>query len=703
MHPLSPFVWLRKAVLRSPPLAVLSTVVLLTARWTFFKEIGQTALLVCFGSLFNLKGGQDAPCKLCDLIVQFALKEAKVDKIRGGLKCDKMCWGLGKKCLSTCRTVIDTMKNTTEFPCAAAGICPRVDEFGEHSCRWSFTKLACEPSSQCIRRRGQCELRPGLRQWKRTIRSLRSELALLDDAFHGRARYCSDPEAGPHCITEAHSLSGVISLYLGNGLVLVGGTGLTVRAIESPGGADKRQWLVFWLISFATHFGERFVDVKLSFLPLYYELKLLFVAWIMFGGADRIYREARRRLAAARRALRGAERVRAEDQARYERMLPSVVREAVRSAELHTVLAFASDQQVAASFGHEALGQLRTLWQQAAPRYVQLRLLYASELPAALLHHGEDVQGRGGQGYALSRSGFVLPSVTLGSRAAALRGASWGSSRSLDWLPTWGPGRASRVSYAEASDATLPGESINIDEALGSHPFCVAYLVPPPPTDALGTTLGPCRPSHRWWSMPMRAAVGGAGSHERWKRLRLFVHCLRVAYAWRRRCSSCEGARAALRRGRPLLAACRLGRRLDQLMRHAMHVLRSNGGGEVTDSILAKAFDNGPLGVAREPSTAFHWPSTDLPRPSAPFRALPQARSAVMANTSASFPRCALTRRNPSGMSATSCSYAGARLASTASSATTRHSTRAFGLRCGIATRARATFSLARSRSRSRR
>ena len=49
----------------------------------------------------------------------------------------------------------------------------------------------------------------------------------------------------------------------------------TVHALETPGGDDDRQWLTFWIIFGVFTLFERYADVLLSTLPLYYECKFV--------------------------------------------------------------------------------------------------------------------------------------------------------------------------------------------------------------------------------------------------------------------------------------------------------------------------------------------------------------------------------------------------------------------------------------------
>ena len=83
------------------------------------------------------------------------------------------------------------------------------------------------------------------------------------------------------------------------------GTLASVRAVETPGGDDDRQWLTFWICFFLFTALERFTSVILSsLLPFYYEAKLLMLCWLMFyQGADTVYRTLRRMLSHTRRVM----------------------------------------------------------------------------------------------------------------------------------------------------------------------------------------------------------------------------------------------------------------------------------------------------------------------------------------------------------------------------------------------------------------
>ena len=51
-------------------------------------------------------------------------------------------------------------------------------------------------------------------------------------------------------------------------LPFVIGIASSVRAIETPGGADDRQWLTFWMVFVLFSVAEHFTDVLISRMPL---------------------------------------------------------------------------------------------------------------------------------------------------------------------------------------------------------------------------------------------------------------------------------------------------------------------------------------------------------------------------------------------------------------------------------------------------
>ena len=112
------------------------------------------------------------------------------------------------------------------------------------------------------------------------------------DGLKNRKR-CSEAGAGPYCIKDSEGL-GLLCEYGGLLMTFLGGLFFSIRAIESPGGDDDRQWLTFWMIFFFFTIFERYADVLLSQTPRYYECKLAVLVWLMFAeGADKIYRVVR--------------------------------------------------------------------------------------------------------------------------------------------------------------------------------------------------------------------------------------------------------------------------------------------------------------------------------------------------------------------------------------------------------------------------
>ena len=97
---------------------------------------------------------------------------------------------------------------------------------------------------------------------------------------------------------------GLLAEWGGLILTFAGGAICSVRAIETPGGDDDRQWLTFWMIMMLFFLAERFTDVLLSQMSMYYELKFAAIVWLMFAhGADKLYRSARKGLKQTARAL----------------------------------------------------------------------------------------------------------------------------------------------------------------------------------------------------------------------------------------------------------------------------------------------------------------------------------------------------------------------------------------------------------------
>eukprot|EP01024_Parvocaulis_polyphysoides_P021685 TRINITY_DN20281_c1_g1_i1.p3 TRINITY_DN20281_c1_g1~~TRINITY_DN20281_c1_g1_i1.p3 ORF type:complete len:182 (-),score=34.90 TRINITY_DN20281_c1_g1_i1:170-640(-) len=53
------------------------------------------------------------------------------------------------------------------------------------------------------------------------------------------------------------------------------------KAIESTGGDDDKQWLTYWIVYSLMSVVEVLVEWILEWIPLYFEAKLLFIAWLI--------------------------------------------------------------------------------------------------------------------------------------------------------------------------------------------------------------------------------------------------------------------------------------------------------------------------------------------------------------------------------------------------------------------------------------
>lgn len=86
-------------------------------------------------------------------------------------------------------------------------------------------------------------------------------------------------------LTHLHSLAGptVMLLYP---------LYASVRAMESPSKLDDEQWLAYWILYSFVTLMEMVLESLIYWIPIWYELKLLFIAWLVlpnFRGAAFIY------------------------------------------------------------------------------------------------------------------------------------------------------------------------------------------------------------------------------------------------------------------------------------------------------------------------------------------------------------------------------------------------------------------------------
>jgi len=69
----------------------------------------------------------------------------------------------------------------------------------------------------------------------------------------------------------------------------------SVKAIESTQKDDDTQWLTYWVVYSAFSIAEFFSDIFLSWFPLYFLFKCMFLGWCMapfsWNGSEFIYRK----------------------------------------------------------------------------------------------------------------------------------------------------------------------------------------------------------------------------------------------------------------------------------------------------------------------------------------------------------------------------------------------------------------------------
>ncbi|XP_012090661.1 HVA22-like protein e [Jatropha curcas] len=86
-------------------------------------------------------------------------------------------------------------------------------------------------------------------------------------------------------LTHAHTLSGPV-------LMLLYPLYASVMAIESPSKLDDQQWLAYWILYSFLTLTEMILQSILEWIPIWYTVKLAFVAWLVlpqFRGAAFIY------------------------------------------------------------------------------------------------------------------------------------------------------------------------------------------------------------------------------------------------------------------------------------------------------------------------------------------------------------------------------------------------------------------------------
>lgn len=224
-----------------------------------------------------------------------------------------------------CENLQEISESSTEFPCVTAGICDPVAagllDTADIDCRGGAF-FTCTPNQYCRRKRDglklKCELRPGIARWNGMKHLASRHTVALAEGLKSQA-HCGEEGAGPYCIAKPTGL-GLIAEGTGYFISLAVGGWKSIVAIETPGGADDRQWLTFWLILAALLFVERFfASIVLSTFPLYYEAKFVALVWLVWrSGAETCYRRIRRIL--ERRSLLHSDNRLAEEQMRIMKL-----------------------------------------------------------------------------------------------------------------------------------------------------------------------------------------------------------------------------------------------------------------------------------------------------------------------------------------------------------------------------------------------
>ncbi|PVU84807.1 hypothetical protein BB560_004181, partial [Smittium megazygosporum] len=66
----------------------------------------------------------------------------------------------------------------------------------------------------------------------------------------------------------------------------------SIGALQTPGKEDDSQWLTYWVIYGLLNLFEYFTSFVLYWIPFYFLLKTIFLAWLMLPstrGAERLY------------------------------------------------------------------------------------------------------------------------------------------------------------------------------------------------------------------------------------------------------------------------------------------------------------------------------------------------------------------------------------------------------------------------------
>ena len=362
-----------------PPWVVLWGAMAFAKTFAVVKDIVLLVIDVIFG-------GEGAACTLCDKIITVLLSgeaEGGMDE----LDCTGLCFRLDR-CIKICEKLKVALSSSASFPCVAAGYCPQVDEFGPMpKCVYKFP-ASCAPANMCAFKFPKCELSDGYKKWRKMNAMLTENLGAVAGALTKMPK-CGEP--GAHktfCVNEptgigAHCKNFAYALYLW-------ACAQSVMAIESPGGDDDRQWLSFWIIFLIFTVFEAMTDVLLSWLPSYYEMKFIFLCWlIFFNGADILYRKVHSLFSFLRSLLVKLGLIEDEEEEEWDEEdflheLPNGLADDIRhGGGIQKVFSeISGPKDIEDRFGERKCAQLLRQFDKTQPRWVDVTLVKAEGLAA---------------------------------------------------------------------------------------------------------------------------------------------------------------------------------------------------------------------------------------------------------------------------------------------------------------------------------
>mmetsp|Transcript_23529 Transcript_23529/g.38233 ORF Transcript_23529/g.38233 Transcript_23529/m.38233 type:complete len:196 (-) Transcript_23529:387-974(-) len=140
-----------------------------------------------------------------------------------------------------------------------------------------------------------------------TSETLTTSKEKLDNWLHQKNYFTDvlekiEQKTGVKRIYQFLGLVGIFALYLVFGygadlIVTVLGFAYpayqSVKAVESETKEDDTQWLIYWVVFGVFNIVEFFSDILLSWFPLYFLVKLIFLCWCMapvsWNGANTLY------------------------------------------------------------------------------------------------------------------------------------------------------------------------------------------------------------------------------------------------------------------------------------------------------------------------------------------------------------------------------------------------------------------------------